>query len=650
MGESKRKTSFAANEKHIASTAAALSAEVKARPDMECAQFLVVRLDQAEEATNALGGLPKLCREYLDTAAAMNRDGPSEKKVDAVCWELWPSGRQAAQLCSDFARFIDLCPAASYFVAASRGFGIRIVSFPGVDVSRNLSQVHEKYSSQVREVVDLISVGPSVELESIEGVAEVMLIPRITNELSGRSVLAQVLRHLDVMAANSASMNAAYANVLLSFDGYDDDPLQVWEFEHNVTLMRELDTYAPWWPWFTHNQNALVWFGALSSTGPTFVTSQMKVAFPFERDAVQEMLQARMYQCIQYLHWAGAASNSPAVQTKLGERIQLFYDVLAQVERRRGDVEAARMQVASEEGLLRFGQNVLESLQDPPVSDEATQAGPSGSRLPHQSDAKRTMGLLDLAIDPGGKEVDLDDVQILDEAVFGKVVSLGMRSVAVELERVKGSRSGGGVDESNVMTLQAWQREDGSLLIREQDPPFQEVIAPPGSWRLLDDKTMAEASAAKRVNQSESDMVVDWLADMLTVAGTALGEKRRSFEKAADRASSAVVLFDRSASAMRMLVEVLGEKSEVVEAAESWMASGDLYLLFFLAQNGKTACLPVADDAELLSGGLPNMLAMTDSPGTSLLVCATTSETNQAARKLWQERGGLVEAISQSLH
>lgn len=116
----------------------------------------------------------------------------------------------------------------------------------------------------------------------------------------------------------------------------------------------------------------------------------------------------------------------------------------------------------------------------------STMSRPPEHPLPHE-------GLLDLAVEPGGTEIDFDNVQILDSGIYGKMLNLQMALMSSAFaDMQKGGKPRPDHDEeAEPPLLRAWRREDGSLLIREPEPPRRELVAPSGTWRLLDDAEKA---------------------------------------------------------------------------------------------------------------------------------------------------------------
>lgn len=755
MGESKRKRGQQAEETRVLDALSAISHTRTSVPNQECVQFMLLRLDHAAVASSELGGLPRLCHDFIKEAVEVNEKSGGKGPVEAIMWELWPSGRQMASLC----RTHDvLWPAFSMVCherAGAHGYGVRVASFPSIPESY-IEEAHSALSENVAKTVEQIQSGPTVRLTSLAGMGEFISIPKIDGDEARPGILAQILRILDGMASSRESLLKVHSLVQMDFDGYSEDPRQVWEVEQNIKLMEELDMHAPWWPWYSHPENAFVWFGALVAKGPTRVTKSMRVVFPVDAEATRDLLLARVGQTSAYLMCGGLDADRD-IAPRLASSVKSFVEVIAYLRSIQAEVESGAEELAEPEESLRFeqeaaqidalggfknknaryivvvdrsevGRLVLSGIRerkfevfpeaidaefhawektDAPIAiatgvlgapdgwdfvacngssegireaamQAATKAlhekrslasimGVDAERKAQMTelvndvavrvaskaglefvknasqgvDALAPTGLLDLAIEAGGVEVNFDNVQILDEKIFEKVMSLTMRAVSGLIDSSRDLTTLEQMELAQTVKLDAWRRDDGSLLLREQIPPHSEVIVPQGSWKLLDEAELAGYSDGMSSFVAEHPEVAESIAMSITQAAENRKRIRESFEERAVKAHSIVMIVGRSTGSMMALRRLVGEEKKLLAIADQWVESSIPFLLVWQSREGDCVTMPAKSDEELLEQALWQMMALGESAQTTGLVCTTDTSLDARALKVWKERGGL---------
>ena len=90
-----------------------------------------------------------------------------------------------------------------------------------------------------------------------------------TVEIARKSVEAMetvgLLRHLDTLFAGAEAIKRHGQKVMLIFEGYNDDPREIWEVAEVRAYVTEISARAPWWPVLTHPSAILTYFGCLAS-------------------------------------------------------------------------------------------------------------------------------------------------------------------------------------------------------------------------------------------------------------------------------------------------------------------------------------------------------------------------------------------------
>jgi hypothetical protein len=253
-------------------------------------------------------------------------------------------------------------------------------------------------------------------------------------------------------------------------------------------------------------------------------------------------------------------------------------------------------------------------------------------------------GLLKLAIEPGGSEVNFDNVQITDPDVFGKIASLGMDDLLKTVANINaGNAAVTDLDAADI-GIRAWRRDDGSLLVRETSQAPKEVIAPAGSWRLLDDQELARVTreATRKMKDVDGD-VLQSLADSFNSGVEKARQRAKTRDVLKDKATSVAAIFGRETQSLLFMQTFLAGRVDAVEQVDLWLAGTDAYFILWRHRQGLAACLNVVDEEMLLSDALASVLDMGEAPDTTLLLPATRTAVDAKALAWWKGRGALTQ-------
>lgn len=756
MGEAKRKKQVAAAEQQLTAALASCSIPPSPPPGVNWVQALVVQVDHAEAARKALGALPAVVEQYLSDAIEMRSQPEGAEVPGAVCWERWPSGRVSVHLL----KFPDSHVRETYlqgnvFDAEARAYGFRVAAFPPDGWTETLQGIHDQHARFLSEIADLADGTELVQHLSPRPGFSVIRIPRIDHDGQEAVAGAQALRILDAMVANKESMLGSHRTLRLSFDGYDDDPREVWDIEWPAQFIRMINAHAPWWPWLVAEEQVYVWLGALLAHSPTVVSSTMKVGFEFDQAEAEELFTETIERCTDALLAANVDMNQEEHLESLSGVVLLFREALDQVRQVHEDLKTGVAKAAIKEEVLEFqrrrigvadevapeglvviqhatmldrserGQQLLEQIEANDVfpepiraklrrwhngeealivisgrsgnenswtvqasgtSDEELESvvafvtadamkakaslawamGVSNSLVARLSPMVRTAaiqeverlglgvggsvelgtqlhkGLLDLAIAPGGEEVDFDHVQILDAGVFGRVADLGMSEWTEKFAMLRSGEIDAEDVNDSALDVRAWKREDGSLLIRENSPPMKEVVAPSGTWRLLDpvQRRQVETEARRRMSRAPSQEL-EGLAKYFNASFESRNRQKKAWDRVVEHATSVVGLFGRDSSSLLLLRNMIGDKADANDLADRWLQSSEAYYLFWRAQDGQAAAIIVNDEEELFSRGLEDAMKLGSSPQNTLLVVVTGTDVDAKAAAWWTKHGGL---------
>lgn len=111
-----------------------------------------------------------------------------------------------------------------------------------------------------------IPVAFEVRASPIHGKIASLQVPRKAVE---RLDVADTLMKLDFLVKSSASIETFCNRLLLSFDGYDADPREVFEISEVRAFIKELTVQAPWWIVLPYPATYITWLASLSRYNKT---------------------------------------------------------------------------------------------------------------------------------------------------------------------------------------------------------------------------------------------------------------------------------------------------------------------------------------------------------------------------------------------
>ncbi len=269
------------------------------------------------------------------------------------------------------------------------------------------------------------------------------------------------------------------------------------------------------------------------------------------------------------------------------------------------------------------------------------QAKQRGSFEQRQAEAK---GLLELAAARTGREVDMDSVQILDVAAFGRL-NQAMMEVASRMVSAKKAIG------ENDFPVVADAQDDGRLVIRVSvtDKAIRIVDIPAGGWRELTKEQYAEITKVldeqQRAYPEEMSRLVEMLGEQI-VSGEAQIRRHEARAKAeVDEATQFVMIFDRSPASIETALAVKGIQADLAEHFEKWLATDDHFLVFHYPRGGVKWMGTALSMDILLEEVLP---AVAERAGQGLQTCIiryNESPDSNTIRDRWLELGGLAPQL-----
>ena len=768
MGESKRKS------RKLQTEAAVLQAMAKA--SVECAgdhpsiQFLLLAADRAEEARQALGGLP----ERVERALQSLRECATEE-TGRGCVEWWrsPDGRENTNAMTDaVADVLDAVVMRMILIAVGRGYGLRLANFHSPELLTAWEHKRAANEADLRAVCKEMAEGPPVRMDPGEDGSTELLVPGEREPREWPRLGRELVRHFDRLAATRETFMGSYGRVSVVFDGFHDDPRDIMEIEQTSSIIRAVQDYVPHWRWFLGPKFWWSWTGAGYATSGACVNEAGELSFDVDELAATEGFERGLRDTAHVAVDLGISMSSPEFLGRIREMAHFFGAILATLVERQEALKTGRTRLIAEserrtpsnelesqlserripampividrssigatgrrmllasrdefppeevksalrswfhgrselalirrdEGIGR--QWVLEAVEDagagleaaiermtragmarresvavtwlvadalqervaaltarmrdrlvesaPPTSIVITperaevllralteaEAGPVG-------EANET-GLLNLAVDPGGTEVDMDRIQITDAGDFGMVAALDLAVMGELMEAHKETVPDlGGMERALRAAVRGWARDDGALVIRSSGRSLAEVIVRPGHWRMLDadelDRLSREAMA--RMGGREAVAIVAALADTLDKGVQARADYAEKLRAASEATTSITGLFGRSENSLLHLRGNWATREDLIRLADEWLATEYEFFLIWRHREGGVAAAVMADERMLIEEGLQHMMDLGESPGTSILLALTGTSTDAKALQWWTAHGGAV--------
>lgn len=250
-------------------------------------------------------------------------------------------------------------------------------------------------------------------------------------------------------------------------------------------------------------------------------------------------------------------------------------------------------------------------------------------------------GLLDLATARTGREVNMDTVQILDEAAFGRL-NQAMMEVASRMLAAKKAMS------ENDFPMVADAQDDGRLVIRVNvtDLAVRVIEIPAGGWHELTKPQYAEITksidARLQANPGELSGLMDALQKEI-VSGEA--NIRRHEERSAaeiEKATQVVMVFDRSAESLEIVRTVRTLTPGLSEHLDAWLATENDFFVLHYPRGGIKWMTTAANLDALLREVLPAVAERAGSAVQTAIIRCNESPNFNTIRDRWRELGGLV--------
>lgn len=261
---------------------------------------------------------------------------------------------------------------------------------------------------------------------------------------------------------------------------------------------------------------------------------------------------------------------------------------------------------------------------------------------------KKTLdGLLDLAVAPTGRPVDVGRIRITDKHVFEQFLQMTMGAATAFF-----AEQAAGADPAEPAPIpQGWVEDDGQLTIRVGGDWQQVLSVPAGGWRMLTDKEfekkLTRMAALEDARGGEVlTRIADVFRDQAVVAQQRNAEVDVFVLGALERGAPVAMVFDRSMDSLLTLKSLCSSAvaAGAEPAANAWLA--DQNEAFFVLGMGTTDAArftrSAPNDTALLGYALPELAAQLDDIRRDTVVLGATGDPglNAAIGEVWEEQGG----------
>lgn len=252
--------------------------------------------------------------------------------------------------------------------------------------------------------------------------------------------------------------------------------------------------------------------------------------------------------------------------------------------------------------------------------------------------------LLELATARTGREVDMDAIQILDQAAFGRL-SQAMMEVA---SRMFSAKKVLGEDDFPIV---ADVQDDGRLTIRVDvtDKATRIIEVPAGGWRELTEQQHAEITMAiddrQRANPEELPQLIEMLGDHMVSGEAQIRRREAQAQAEINKATQFVMIFDRSPESLEAARAVKNNTADLSEHLDAWLATDDQFFVFHYPRGG-TKWMGTASRADVLLGEI--LPAVAKRAGAGLQTCIIRSNESPDfanIRNRWRELGGFAPEL-----
>ena len=396
-------------------------------------------------------------------------------------------------------------------------------------------------------------------------------------------------------------------SMVVSFDGYDADPRQLWDIPEVRAFVSDVCKSVPWWPHYPANALGMMAVWTLSlredarpssvATNKTFVTINPVKTLEILKAGIQAAgeLYAR-------LGWVDAAADAG------------FAEVVDQA------LEGVPGNSATAAELVQW----WAKLKGAPATSPKT--------------ARVVDGLLDLSLAQTGTEIDFRRVQITGPA-FDKIIEILLNCPSLsEADSTEGAPH-----------TTARQQDDGRLvvMIREPGGRQHQVVALRGEWKLLTDAEMrALAEEAKQRLKSEGAR-----PQATATVNQAAAQQRTRAETVnteIDQALQVILLFSKEGESLESLGILRQNSQELGPRIDAWLAGAATH---FVVSMGRTsaACwtTEAKTHADLCESVLPGLAPHVLSISKTMLVPDSLNDGERARPgDVWRRLGGVVQGAA----
>ena len=427
-----------------------------------------------------------------------------------------------------------------------------------------------------------------------------MNVPR---QMVERGDWTALIKELSDCVATQEMARLTRGSMVVSFDGYDEDPRQVWDVPEVRSFVRQVCKAVPWWTHYPAPQLGMTTVWTLSlredAVSSSFATNKtfVKIDPAKTMASLKEALTATG-ELYRRLGWVDAEADSG------------FAAVVDQAL----------------DGLPGNGATAMQLKKWWAEIKGRAEAAAKGSQVADESLVGK---------EPTGLEVDFSKVQITGPA-FDRIME-----ILLNCESMAATES-----TAEVPRTVAHELEDGSLVVKiiESSGRRHQVIVARGDWKPLTDEEVRKlATEAKRQLKAEGSIGTQTSA--MTKGIDHAGTREASVNAQIDSAMQVLVLFSKEVASLASL-KILKEGSpELGVRIEAWLAGQGAYLIVSMGRTPAGCWTTEAKSlGDLCESVLPGLAPHVLSISKTMLVPDSLNEGDRTrTAAVWSGLGGTVQ-------
>lgn len=439
---------------------------------------------------------------------------------------------------------------------------------------------------------------------------KVWRVLRIARALVERCDVGPVVNTLRDCVATKTEALSSFQSLVLSMEGYDDDPRELHEVPEVRAFFATLASQVPWWVHLPTRDfgSITVWVFCLTSHRSPMTKEGDRISVELDsQDMTRHIAKSVTAAAMLYHELGYTEAEAEKAITILGETF----------------AEAGK--------LANTGKPVWhgELTMDPETGETRTKPVATGA----------TGTLLDLAVASTGRPVDVDLVQFTDKKAFGRLTEKLLAQLSQNL-------ADGVYDD--IPKMEGFAQEDGSLEVRFKTRigVWEHMRFEKGEWKQLSDTELQEVHATISAKTDDMTELAEKLGGALHKTAESLKERNRETEPHINQVSQSIMVFTKDPSSLEYLRIAVSKRLAESTAIEKWLQGPDEIFVLSNGRDRNSYWSTVASSTEdLLNRVLPDIAARAvNDMDTTVLMPIGMRDRHEMKRALhaWRAIGGMI--------